>query len=162
MLTEVDSNKPDGRIGYVVKRYPRFSETFIVNEILAHERAGLDVEIFSLRAPVDTHFQDSISRINAPVQLSFFQLCKILGVLEDDGRGRSELCPALCETLGHTRKTDVQDFYHAMHLALLIQQKNITHLHAHFATSATTVSPMGGQDRWHQLFRHNARERYFS
>ena len=28
-------------IGYVVKRYPRFSETFIVNEILAHERAGI-------------------------------------------------------------------------------------------------------------------------
>ena len=37
------------RVGYVLKRYPRFSETFIVNEILAHEAAGLDVEIFSLR-----------------------------------------------------------------------------------------------------------------
>ncbi len=49
-------------------------------------------------------------------------------------------CPALFETLGHTRKTDVQDFYHAMHLALLIKQKKITHLHAHFATSATTAA----------------------
>ena len=27
------------RVGYVVKRYPRYSETFIVNEILAHEAA---------------------------------------------------------------------------------------------------------------------------
>ena len=33
------------RIGYVLKRYPRFSETFVVNEILAHEAAGLDIEI---------------------------------------------------------------------------------------------------------------------
>ena len=24
------------RVGYVVKRYPRYSETFIVNEVLAH------------------------------------------------------------------------------------------------------------------------------
>ena len=46
------------RVGYVVKRYPRYSETFIVNEILAHEAAGLDIEIFSLRPPNDGHFQD--------------------------------------------------------------------------------------------------------
>ncbi|MFQ5596107.1 MAG: colanic acid biosynthesis glycosyltransferase WcaL, partial [Anaerolineae bacterium] len=41
------------RVGYVLKMYPRFSETFIVNEILAHEAAGLDLEIFSLRPPAD-------------------------------------------------------------------------------------------------------------
>ena len=40
--------EPTPRVGYVVKRYPRFSETFIVNEILAHEAAGLPVDIFSL------------------------------------------------------------------------------------------------------------------
>ena len=28
------------RIGYVVKVYPRFSETFVVTEILAREAAG--------------------------------------------------------------------------------------------------------------------------
>ena len=28
------------KIGYVLKRYPRYSETFIVNEILAHEAAS--------------------------------------------------------------------------------------------------------------------------
>src|SRR5690349_12889218 len=55
------------RIGYVVKRYPRYSETFVVTEILAHEQAGLDVEIFSLGPPNDTHFQDAISRVRAPV-----------------------------------------------------------------------------------------------
>src|SRR2546427_2180629 len=55
------------RVGYVVKRYPRYSETFIVREILAHEAAGLDVEIFALRPPNDTHFQDIIARVRAPV-----------------------------------------------------------------------------------------------
>ena len=29
------------RVGFVVKRYPRYSETFVVREILAHEQAGL-------------------------------------------------------------------------------------------------------------------------
>src|SRR2546429_6161290 len=51
----------------VVKRYPRYSETFVVAEIAAHEAAGLEVEIFSLFPPNDTHFQDAIARVRAPV-----------------------------------------------------------------------------------------------
>lgn len=39
------------RVGYVLKVYPRLSQTFIVNELRAHEAAGLDVVVFSLRAP---------------------------------------------------------------------------------------------------------------
>jgi hypothetical protein len=55
------------RIGYILKRYPRYSETFVVNEILAHEAAGLDIEIFALRPPCDTHFQNIISQVRASV-----------------------------------------------------------------------------------------------
>src|SRR3990172_6531144 len=55
------------RVGYVLGRYPRYSETFIVNEILAHEAAGLGIEIFSLQFSVDGHFQDAIARVRAPV-----------------------------------------------------------------------------------------------
>ena len=55
------------RVGYVVKRYPRYSETFIVTEILAQEAAGLHVEIFSLLPPIDTHFQDLLAHVKAPV-----------------------------------------------------------------------------------------------
>src|SRR5436309_14919523 len=62
-MTQPDSLK----VGYVIKRYPRFSETFIVNEILALEAAGLEIEIFSLYPPNDTHFQDAISQVRAPV-----------------------------------------------------------------------------------------------
>ncbi|MEE4121120.1 MAG: hypothetical protein V2I65_19140, partial [Paracoccaceae bacterium] len=55
------------KVGYVLKRYPRFSETFVVNEILAHEAAGQQVEIFALRPVQETHFQDAIARVRAPV-----------------------------------------------------------------------------------------------
>jgi glycosyltransferase involved in cell wall biosynthesis len=40
-------------IAVVVKGYPRLSETFIAQEILALERAGFDLEIWSLRQPTD-------------------------------------------------------------------------------------------------------------
>lgn len=54
-------------VAYIVKRYPRYSETFIVNEILAHEAAGMKVRIYALLPPQDSHFQDIISRVKAPV-----------------------------------------------------------------------------------------------
>src|SRR5260221_5502231 len=55
------------RVGFVVKRYPRYSETFIVREILAHEEAGLPIDIFFLRPPHDPHLHDLIARGRAPV-----------------------------------------------------------------------------------------------
>jgi hypothetical protein len=55
------------RVGYVVKRYPRYSETFVMREILAHEAAGLPITIFALRPPNDTHFQELLARVRAPV-----------------------------------------------------------------------------------------------
>ena len=41
------------KISVVLKGYPRLSETFIAQEILALERAGIDLEIVSLRHPTD-------------------------------------------------------------------------------------------------------------
>ncbi|NJD07835.1 MAG: glycosyltransferase family 4 protein [Methylococcaceae bacterium] len=45
--------EPKLRIGYVLKRFPHLSQTFILNEILELERQGLTVEIISLRLPRD-------------------------------------------------------------------------------------------------------------
>jgi len=47
--------------------YPRFSETFIVNEILELERQGVDVRIYSLRKPDDGRFHASLARVKAGV-----------------------------------------------------------------------------------------------
>lgn len=55
------------RIGYVLKVYPRFSETFVVTEILAREEAGDDVAIYALRPTTDQRFHPEIARVQAPV-----------------------------------------------------------------------------------------------
>jgi hypothetical protein len=41
-------------VAFVLKGYPRLSETFIAHEIKALEALGLDIRIFSLRRPTDT------------------------------------------------------------------------------------------------------------
>jgi glycosyltransferase involved in cell wall biosynthesis len=131
--------QPELRVGYVVKRYPRYSETFIVNEILAHEKAGLDVRIFSLLPPQDTHFQDAISRVHAPVHYLPALAGKARG-LWDELTGIAQSYPKVWEALGKAQNDSAREVLQALVLARVIREQEITHLHAHFATSATTVA----------------------
>ena len=55
------------RIGIVVKGYPRLSETFIAQEILALEERGIPLEIWSLRHPTEKAVHPMHKRIGAPV-----------------------------------------------------------------------------------------------
>ncbi len=129
------------RVGYVVKRYPRYSETFIVNEILAHEAAGLELEIFALRPPVDTHFQDVLARVRAPVTYlpgSSLKAADFWRSIEEAG----EELPGLWRKLEAARGEAPRDVHAAVHLALAARRRGLTHLHAHFASSATSVARM--------------------
>ena len=65
---------PEGRVAFVLKGYPRLSETFIAQEILALERRGLDILIVSLRHPTDktvhpVHRQIAAGRLYLPEYL---------------------------------------------------------------------------------------------
>lgn len=40
-------------VAFILKGYPRLSETFIAQEILALEKLGLDIRLYSLRQPTD-------------------------------------------------------------------------------------------------------------
>jgi colanic acid/amylovoran biosynthesis glycosyltransferase len=127
------------KIGYVVKRYPRYSETFIVNEILAHEAAGMEIEIFSVLPPEDGHFQDVISRVRAPVTYlpsKGLKVAEFWSVLEEAG----QIFPDGWDSLEAARGEDVRYVYQAMVLAREARLRAISHLHAHFATAATTVA----------------------
>ncbi|QFU15950.1 glycosyltransferase family 4 protein [Microvirga thermotolerans] len=55
------------RIAIAVKGYPRLSETFIAQEILALEGRGLDLEIWSLRHPTEKAVHPMNRRIRARV-----------------------------------------------------------------------------------------------
>ena len=56
------------RTAIVLKRYPRLSETFIAQEILALERLGLVVDIVSLRHPTDGKTHPIHDQIRASVR----------------------------------------------------------------------------------------------
>lgn len=132
------------KVGYVVKRYPRFSETFIVNEILAHERAGLRIEIFALLPTDDTHFQDLLSEVRAPVTFLSTKVYKA-----------SEFWTSLQLATGQSHGgfsalnaaagLPLRDVAQALELSKLVRERGITQLHAHFASAATSVARLAGR-----------------
>ena len=139
------------RIGFVVKRYPRHSETFIVREILAHERAGLDVEIFTLRPSTDSHYQDLIARVRgrvthlylSPEGLTATTLTAnhIWQVL----RETAAVVPGFWSALAEAGDEEARNVYEAAVLAREVWRKNIDHLHATFAHDPCTVARLAAR-----------------
>src|SRR6266487_5170777 len=63
-MGESSSNKP---IGYLLRSYPRLSQTFILNEILALEKIGVSIQIFALTDPHEKIVQMQVSQVQALV-----------------------------------------------------------------------------------------------
>src|SRR5512138_3193899 len=59
--------RSDKQIGYILRSYPRLSQTFVLNEILALERIGLAIQIFALTNPQEKIVQVQVNQVQAPV-----------------------------------------------------------------------------------------------
>jgi colanic acid/amylovoran biosynthesis glycosyltransferase len=135
------------RIGYVLNRFPRLSQTFVLNEILELERQGLQVEIFSvlrppqeLRHPMLDSLAAPVTYLPAPDQLENLLIGKGLDdhrqpVADLPEHGASDALFA-----GLTASQAARLEIAAASLAILIRARRIDHLHAHFGTNQTTVA----------------------
>ena len=135
--------KNSQRIGYVLKTYPRISQTFVLTEILAHERAGLDMDIFSLRRTDDTRFHAALSRVKSPVFQIERASSRVNAVL-DGLREHARQLPGLWRVVEESG-ADAEDLLQASHLSRAILDRGINHLHAHFGTVATVVARLAAQ-----------------
>lgn len=131
------------RIGYVLKVYPRISQTFVLTEILAHERAGLAMDIFSLRRTDDTRFHAALAQVQSPV----FQIGRATtkaALVLDELREHARHLPKLW---GVVRDSDAtaEDLLQAAQLSRAVIERGIVHLHAHFGTVGTVVARLASQ-----------------
>lgn len=132
------------RVGYVLKRYPRYSETFIVNEILAHEKAGLEIEIFSLYPANDDRFQDMIAWVQGPVNY-----VTVAGLRFSDFwwglEVAAQIVPDFWAGLKWAQGEEGHHVYQAAVIARQVRLKGIRHLHAHFGSAATSVARLAAR-----------------
>src|SRR5215218_6859619 len=55
-------------IAYILRSYPRLSQTFIVNEILALEQLGANLYLFAITNPREPIVQAQVAQVRAPVE----------------------------------------------------------------------------------------------
>ena len=132
------------RIGYVLKMYPRFSETFVVTEILALQDQGAELDIFSLRPPTDGRFHEALSRVQAPVTYLPMpgkppEMWAALSGARELHRERFDAC------IGELLAAPPMDACQALLLAGLVRERGITHLHAHFGTVSAAVARLAAR-----------------
>lgn len=125
------------RIGYVLKVYPRFSETFIVTEILAREAHGDDLSIYALRPTTDARFHPEIARVKAGVTwISRYPKGADLWARIADGVANADLRERFAAILPELATLPGDEVAQGVELAQAVLADGITHLHAHFATLA--------------------------
>lgn len=135
---------PQCRIGYVVKMYPRFSETFIVNEILAREALGTPIDIFSARLPIDGRFHETLAAVRANVAYLRQERVRAEQVWDALRQGVAEL-PGLTAALPDLLAAEVEVAVPAVELARAVRARGIGHLHAHFGSVATSIARLAAK-----------------
>ena len=159
---------PDGAVAYVLKGFPRLSETFIASEIHRLEQAGLRLRLFVIKPAEESACHPVVDRIRArpdylpaTTSLSKTPLRRWLAI------NRAKFDPALRRTvrrcpvglaraaaaalaqairarrrlLSRPKKVYFKEFLLAVALAdRLLAAPDVRHLHAHFAHGATTVT----------------------
>ncbi|MBU6496218.1 MAG: glycosyltransferase family 4 protein [Acidobacteria bacterium] len=140
-----------GTVAYLTKRFPRLSETFILDEILGLEAAGVPLRLYAIADPHEKLVQPDVSRVKSPVvylqsgamgperwrafretvvahaQLLRESPRRYLGVVSYIARRRRHL-------------STVKNFAQAGRLAVLLREHDTRHLHAAFAHGPASVA----------------------
>lgn len=122
------------RIGYVLKRFPRFSETFILNELLALQALGAEVQVFSLLTPPDEARHSRLADLRFPVTY-LAKASRSVPKTTPEVEARDAALFA-----GNDEKSIASLRGKAAEVARLAQAAGITHLHAHFGSDPATVA----------------------
>lgn len=142
----MNNNQPSKpKVAYILKMFPRFSETFILSEVLELEREGAEPQIFSLKNPNDGRVHADFSKVQAPIHYveltGWKDIPQILRYhIQVMGWDPVRYFKVLNRTLRRRRWGAVKRFIQAGLIAPKLKKAGITHVHAHFASSATSVS----------------------
>jgi glycosyltransferase involved in cell wall biosynthesis len=150
--------RPDKQIGYLLRSYPRLSQTFVLNEILALEQIGVAIQIFALTDPHEKIVQRQVDQVQAPVHyLDETMPRRLPNMLKENavvarhyfkGYLRALFYVAANQKIdqGYTVSNRWQCLQQAVHLIFLLLLKEqrtgekIDHLHAHFAHDPTLIA----------------------
>lgn len=145
------------QVGYILRSYPRLSQTFILNEILALEQLGVAVHLFALADPHEPVVQAQVADVRAPLDYldaatrrRWPSICAehLLVALASPRRYAAALAYVLGGKhldAGYSAGSRYACFVQAVYLARLLRSRRrggtpIGHLHAHFAHDPALIA----------------------
>jgi len=138
-------------LGYILKGYPRISETFISNEILLLEKLGFHMHLFPMRHPRESFCHESVKQIQAKVDylptelLLDFPRLLLPNIFLAVKRPVLFKQGLLLAAARYQRTGKLATFKHLLQAGFLtnshlLDNPAIAHLHGHFAHSPTSVT----------------------
>jgi glycosyltransferase involved in cell wall biosynthesis len=138
---------------YLTRSWPRLSQTFIVNEVLALERLGVDLDLWAMAPSGEPVRQPQVARVRAAVSYpavaaSAADHALVAGLAPQRYADAARLVrdrPELCS--GYASATTTECFEVAVQLAARMARNEadgtpVAHLHAHFAHDPALVAPL--------------------
>jgi glycosyltransferase involved in cell wall biosynthesis len=150
------------RVAYVVRSWPRLSQTFVLGEVLALERRGVELVLFSMTEPREPLVQPQVADVRAAVEYldSARRRTRRKRAAEHAGlalrapvRYLRALAFALSHpglTAGYTTSTPAGCFADAVHVATRLRAaaragRPVHHVHAHFAHDPALIGLFTGR-----------------
>lgn len=132
------------KVGYLLKKFPRLSETFVLNEILAQEKLGRSLHVFSRRPPDDEPRHVQLGRLKAEVEIlqpaQSLDLHMLFASPEAQHVDHNQLAVMMREALTFEHPRIKRLISEALHLGLRVREVGVDHLHVHFATESAIVA----------------------
>jgi glycosyltransferase involved in cell wall biosynthesis len=136
------------RLAYLLKRFPRLSETFVLNEMLELQRQGVALRIYALMDPMESQVHPEAARLQTHVVYlhdrrrklrSWFRLLggALLQALSHPGGGL-RVAWALCSV--HRSLPSLRHAIEGLWLARDLRRHDVGQLHAHFIHSPAAVA----------------------
>ncbi|MFP6687113.1 MAG: glycosyltransferase family 4 protein [Polyangiaceae bacterium] len=129
------------RVGYLMSRFPKVTETFVLYEMLELRRQGIDVDVYPLLRERGTVLHPGVEKMLPKVRYGRLMSWRVIGanlrrLWQQPGLYLGSLAGALVAVGGSPRflvKALVL-FPKAVWLAQDVERRGVEHLHAHFAT----------------------------
>src|SRR5436190_14806009 len=157
VMTDLGTSRETGasaaappRLAYVVRSWPRLSQTFILNEVLALERLGCELSIFALCWSGESLVQEQVAHVRAPLRSLGAAGARDHAVVAGSAAlpyTRSLVMAMRRPELaaGYSTSSTAACFAQAVSLAAAIERERrrgrpIGHVHAHFAHDPALVA----------------------
>lgn len=125
-------------VGILVKRFPKLSETFILNEVIGLEARGQKLHIFTLEAPSDEIVNPAVARVQARVEQVTAATLSVW--LQAFASNPVHFMRGIWIALREFGLRDGKAISQAIRLARVMRVGKVDHLHAHFADRPAAIA----------------------